>query len=101
MRGNSRLQACRSVAVGAALVLTGLASAGCSAQLADLAEPAAAPARPAIAPAYPNVNAMPATRTTKPMTAEESRRITNELTAVRAHQEEEITGSIPATQPAR
>jgi hypothetical protein len=80
----------------ALLGLLAVTAAGCAAQVADLAEPADTPPRPGVAPAYPAVNAMPAARPGKPLTAEESRRITEELTALRARQEVETTGSIPA-----
>ena len=85
----------------ALLGLLAVTAAGCAAQLADLAEPADTPSRPPVAPAYPAVNAMPGARAGKPLTAEESRRITEELTALRARQELETTGSIPTSTPGR
>jgi hypothetical protein len=75
---------------------------GCTAQLADLAEPAGTPPRPAVQSAYPAVHAMPAPRDTRPLTADERRRISQELMELRARQEAETTGSIPdRTVPAR
>jgi hypothetical protein len=85
----------------AMLGVIAVTTAGCAAQLADLGEPIDTPPRPAVAPAYPAVNAMPAARAGKPLTAEESRRIAEELTALRARQELETTGSIPAPTPGR
>jgi hypothetical protein len=85
----------------AVLGVIAVTATGCAAQLADLAEPVDTPPRPAVAPAYPAVNDMPAARAGKPLTAEESRRITEELTALRARQELETTGSIPARTPGR
>lgn len=73
---------------------------GCTSQLADLAEPADTPPRPAVAAAYPAVHAMPAARDTRPLTAEERRRITDELTGLRERQEAETTGSVLDRKPA-
>ena len=73
---------------------------GCTAQLADLAEPADTPPRPAVQPAYPAVHAMPAARNTRPLTDEERRRISEELTNLRERQEAETTGSLPDGKPA-
>jgi hypothetical protein len=83
------------------LAMIALTATGCAAQLADLAEPGETPPRQAVAPAYPAVHEMPSARTTRPLTAEESRRIADELTALRARQEVETTGSIPARTPGR
>jgi hypothetical protein len=74
-----------------------VATAGCTSQIADLAEPADTPARPAAAPAFPAVHDMPAARDTKPLTAEERQRISDELSVIRDRQEAETadTGSVP------
>ena len=80
-------------------VLVGARTA-CTSQLADLAEPADTPPRPAAQPAYPAVHDMPAARDTRPLTAEERQRITDELAAARDRQEAETTGSVPAAGPA-
>jgi hypothetical protein len=69
----------------AILVLLGMA--GCTSQIADLAEPADAPPRPAVDPAYPAVHDMPAARDTRPLTAAERQRLTDELSAARERQE--------------
>jgi hypothetical protein len=82
------------------LLAVALATSGCTAQLADLAEPAETPPRPAIAPAYPAVHGMPTARDTAPLTAEERQRIADELSALRERQETETTGSVPAKKPA-
>jgi hypothetical protein len=66
-----------------------MAMAGCTSQIADLAEPADAPPRPAVEPAYPAVHDMPAARDTKPMTAAERQRLADELSAARERQEAE------------
>jgi hypothetical protein len=71
----------------AALAILLLATAGCTSQLADLAEPADAPPRPAVEPAYPAVHDMPAARDTRPLTAAERQRLTDELSAARERQE--------------
>ena len=73
---------------------------GCTGQLADLAEPDATPPRPAVQSAYPAVHDMPAARDTKPLTADERRRITEELNGLRNRQESETTGSVPERRPA-
>jgi hypothetical protein len=83
-----------------ALLAVALATTGCTAQLADLAEPAETPPRPAVAPAFPAVHDMPTARDTTPLTAEERQRIADELSALRERQETETTGSIPAKKPA-
>ncbi|MFL6950615.1 MAG: hypothetical protein ACJ8FU_20685, partial [Xanthobacteraceae bacterium] len=75
----------RSAAALAILLLVGMA--GCTSPIADLAEPADAPARPAVEPPYPAVHDMPAARDTKPMTAAERQRLADELSAARARQE--------------
>ena len=85
-----------SLRTGAACALVALV--GCTGQLADLAEPAGTPPRPAVQPAYPAVHAMP--RDTRPLTAEERQRISDELTSLRERQEAEATGSIPERKPA-
>ena len=46
--------------------------------------------------AAPAVHDMPAPRDTRPMSAEERQRITDELNAARERQEAETTGTIPA-----
>jgi hypothetical protein len=94
-----RASLARGAAVLAISALTGIL-AGCTSQLADLAEPADTPARPAAAPAYPAVHDMPAPRDTKPLSAEESKRIADELSALRARQAAQTsgtaeTGSVP------
>jgi hypothetical protein len=80
-----------------ATLLIALAVAGCTAQLAELAEPADAPA-PAAATAYPAVHAMPAPRDTQPLSAAERQRIADELAALRERQEKETTSSVPAAK---
>src|ERR1700754_3660537 len=92
------VQCQRLRAVGlAALLAATFAAAGCTSQIADLAEPAATPARPAAEPAWPTVNAMPAARDTQPMSAAERQRITDELSAARERHEadrmDEISGA--------
>jgi hypothetical protein len=88
------------VGLSVALTLVALAGTGCSAQVAELADPAEIPPQPAVAAGYPTVNVPPAFRDTTPLTAEQRQRITEELTALRDRQEQEITGSIPARAPA-
>jgi hypothetical protein len=85
--------------LAAALAMAALASTGCTSQLAELAEPAETPPRPTAAPTYPAVHAMPSTRDTRPLTAEERQRIADELSALRERHEVETTGSIPARKP--
>jgi hypothetical protein len=102
MMGSQRSRRYRRVGLAAVLGLIVLASVGCTAQLADLAEPADTPSRPAVVPPYPAVHDMPTARDTRPLTAEESQRIADELSALRERQEVETTGSIPARKtPAR
>jgi hypothetical protein len=93
-----RVAAARRAALLAVVALAGLA-AGCTAQLADVAEPADVPARPATSPAYPTVNDMPARRDTKPLTAEERQRLTDELSAARERQKAETADSAPPPAP--
>ena len=82
----------RGAALFAAAALAAALTA-CTSQL-DLAEPAdTAPRAAAQAPA---VHDMPAPRDTRPMSAEERQRITDELNAARERQEAETTGTIPA-----
>ena len=82
------------------LLLAGVA--GCTSQIADLAEPVNAPARPAVEPAYPPVHDMPAARDTKPMTAAERQRLVDELSAARERQEAETAEPAqPKKTPAR
>ena len=69
------------------VVLMGMG--GCTSHIADLAEPADAPARPTVEPAYPAVHEMPAARDTKPLSAAERQRLTDELSAARERQEAE------------
>ena len=88
----------RGKAILAVSTLAGIL-AGCTSQLADLAEPANTPARPAVAPAYPAVNDMPAPRDTKPLSAEESKRIADELSAARARQQAETENAPPPPPP--
>jgi hypothetical protein len=83
-----------------ALATIALGSAGCTAQFADLAEPAERPPRPAVAPAFPAVNQAVSPRHTRLLSAEERQRITDELVTLRARQEQETTGSLPARAPA-
>ena len=84
-----------------ALVLL-LGMAGCTAHIADIAEPADVPARAAVEPAYPAVHEMPAARDTKPMTAAERQRLTDELSAARERQEAETADLAQAKrEPAR
>jgi type IV pilus biogenesis protein CpaD/CtpE len=88
----------RGVAV-LAVALAGLLSA-CTSQL-DLAEPADTAPRAAAQPAQPlAVHDMPAARDTRPMTAAERQRITDELNAAR-ERHLETTGTVPARTPAR
>jgi hypothetical protein len=87
-----------SLRVVAAFGMTALI--GCTGQLADLAEPAGTPPRPAAQSAYPAVHDMPPARDTRPLTAEERRRISEELTSLRDRQEAETTGSVPERKPA-
>jgi hypothetical protein len=75
-----------------------LGMAGCTSQIADLAEPADAPPRPALEPAYPAVHDMPSARDTKPMTAAERQRLADELSAARERQEAETAEPV---QPKR
>jgi hypothetical protein len=84
----------------ALVALVPAALIGCTGQLADLAEPAGTPPRPAVQSAYPAVHDMPAARDTRPLTAEERRRITEELNGLRDRQEAETTGSVPTSRPA-
>ena len=84
-----------------ALALMAVATAGCTSQIADLSEPADTPARPAVAPAFPAVHDMPAARDTKPLTAEERQRISDELSAIRDRQEAETAETGSAKTPAR
>jgi hypothetical protein len=100
MMSRERWEQRTRLGLSVALALIALASAGCTSQLADLAEPAEAPARPMGALAFPEVNDVLSARDTRPLTAEERRRITDELTSLRARQEEETTGSIPPRVPA-
>jgi hypothetical protein len=72
--------------------------AACTAQIADLAEPAETPPRPAVQSEYPAVHDMPAPRDTRPLTAEERQRITDELAAARERQAE-TTGAVPPRNP--
>jgi hypothetical protein len=85
--------------LAAALTLVALATAGCTSQLGDLAEPAETPARPASAPAFPAVHDMPAARDTKPLTAEERQRISDELSVIRDRQEAETADAGSAKKP--
>jgi hypothetical protein len=78
----------RPAAALALFVLVGMA--GCTSQIADLAEPVDTPPRPAAEPAYPAVHDMPAARDTKPMTAAERQRLADELSAARERQEAEV-----------
>jgi hypothetical protein len=75
---------------------------GCTSHIAEVAEPADVPARPAVDPAYPAVHEMPAGRDTKPMTAAERQRLTDELSAARERQEAETADLAQAKKaPAR
>jgi hypothetical protein len=86
----------RYPAMLALAVLVGTLTA-CTSQL-DLAEPADTPPRTAAQPA-PAIHDMPAPRDTRPMSAEERQRITDELAAARARQEAETTGTVPSRAP--
>jgi hypothetical protein len=97
LRCKSRHHAARLPAVLAIAGLTSLAA--CTSQLADLSDSADTPPRTAAQPAYPAVHDMPSPRDTKPMSAEESRRIAEELAAARERQEAETTGAVPARNP--
>jgi hypothetical protein len=85
----------RGSALFAVAALAGMLAA-CTSQL-DLAEPADTPSRTAAQP--PAVHDMPPARDTRPMTAEERQRITDELAAARERQEAETTGTVPARPP--
>jgi len=74
------------------MLVVAFAAAGCTSQLADMAEPTNTPARPAADRAFPSVNDMPATRDTKPLSAEERQRISDELSAIRDRQAAETAG---------
>jgi hypothetical protein len=88
----------RRTAAVAILVLAGM-TAGCTSQLADLGEPAETPPRPATEPAYPAVHDMPAARDTKPLTAEERRRLMDDLSAARERQEAETAEAADGKKP--
>ncbi len=89
-----------SAALLTLVLLVGMA--GCTSHIADVAEPADVPARPAVEPAYPAVHEMPAARDTKPMTAAERQRLTDELSAARERQEAETADlAQPKMAPAR
>ena len=105
--GSLRRRVSRPGALAAAMLVVAFAAAGCTSQLADMAEPTNTPARPAADRAFPSVNDMPATRDTKPLSAEERQRISDELSAIRDRQAAETaaatgsTGADSATAAAR
>ena len=78
----------------AVVALAGLIG-GCASQLADLAEPASTPARPASAPAYPAIHDMPAARDSKPLNADQTKQLVDELSALRERQEAETAADPP------
>jgi hypothetical protein len=83
-------QAVRALAVAVLLSTT----AACTSQLSDLSEPADTARSSA-----PAVHDMPTPRDTPPMSAEERRRIADELAAARERQEAETTGTVPPRTP--
>jgi hypothetical protein len=87
-------QAVRALAVAVLMCAT----AACTSQLSDLSEPADV-ARSTAQPSYPAVHDMPTPRDTSPMSAEERRRIADELAAARERQEAETTGTVPPRTP--
>jgi len=77
--------------MGLAFALAG-GIAGCTSFLSDLpvvGEPANIPPRPETPTAFPAVHDMPPARDTKPMTAEERKKLEAELAAARDKQEAE------------
>jgi hypothetical protein len=90
----------RFTRIGLALALAG-GMAGCTSFVSDLpvvGEPAHIPKAPEAPPAFPAVHDMPPARDTKPLTAEERKKLEAELAAARDKQEAE-TGT--AKKPAQ